>query len=100
MNTFIHFVNRVRELEFLENQFTKPASFCVLYGRRRVGKSELIKKFISSKKAVYLLASQEVEKGVLESFSQKIAEFFGDATLKIRPFAEFSELMEYLMEKD
>jgi AAA+ ATPase superfamily predicted ATPase len=36
------------ELEFLENQMKKPSSFVVLYGRRRVGKSELIKQFIKN----------------------------------------------------
>jgi len=49
MNTFIQFVNRKNELEFLEMQIKRSSSLVVLYGRRRVGKSELIKHFIKDK---------------------------------------------------
>ena len=99
MNTFIQFVDRVWELEFLEGQLAKPASFVVLYGRRRVGKSELIKQFIKGKKAIYLLATQEVEKGLMESFSAELAGFFKDTTLAVNPFSQFKQVMEYLKER-
>lgn len=72
----------------------------VLYGRRRVGKSELIKYFIKNKKAVYLLATQEVEKELVESFSAEIANYFKDTTLKASPFSQFRQVMEYFKEKN
>ena len=100
MNKFIQFINRKNELEFLENQIKKPASFVVIYGRRRVGKSELIKQFIKNKKAIYLLSTQEVEKELMESFSVQIAEYFKDSALKINPFLQFKQIAEYLKEKD
>lgn len=100
MSTFIQFINRKKELGFLENQLKKPWSFVVLYGRRRVGKSELIKHFMKNKKGIYLLATQEVERGIVQSFSDEIAEHFDDATLKINGFSEFSKLMEYLGERE
>lgn len=100
MNKFIHFVNRERELEFLERQLKRPASFIVLYGRRRVGKSELIKYFTRDKKVLYLLATQEVEKELIESFSSEIADCFKDTTLKTNPFSQFRHIMDYLKEKD
>lgn len=100
MNKFIQFVNREKELEFLESQIKKPASFVVLYGRRRIGKSELIKQFIKNKKAIYLLSTQEVEKELMESFSVEIAEHFKDGTLKVNPFHKFKQIMVYLKEKD
>ena len=100
MNTFIQFIDREKELEFLESQIKKPASFVVLYGRRRVGKSELIKYFIKNKKAVYLLATQEVEKELIESFSAELAEYFKDSTLKVNPFSQFRQIAEYLKEKN
>jgi len=100
MNKFIQFVNREKELEFLESQIKKPASFVVLYGRRRIGKSELIKRFIKNKKAIYMLSTQEVEKELMESFSVEIAEHFKDGTLKVNPFHQFKQIMEYLKEKD
>jgi len=100
MNTTIQFINRKKELEFLENQMKKPSSFAVLYGRRRVGKSELIKQFIKNKKAIYLLSTQEVEKELIGSFSVEIAEYFKDSALKVNPFSQFRQIAEYLTEKD
>ncbi len=100
MNKIIQFIDRKKELEFLESQMKKPASFAVLYGRRRVGKSELIKYFIKNKKAVYLLATQEVEKELIESFSAELAEYFDDSALKVNPFSQFKQIAEYLKGKD
>jgi len=41
------FVDRESELDFLEKSYFKnTAQFIILYGRRRIGKTELIKKFI------------------------------------------------------
>ncbi len=100
MNKFIQFIDREKELEFLESQRQKSASFVVLYGRRRVGKSELLKRFIRNKKAIYLLATQEVEKELVESFSAEIAEHFKDSSLKTNPFFQFRQVAEYLKEKE
>ncbi len=48
------FVGRRFELDLLENQHKKSTSaFVPIYGRRRVGKSELIVKFLSGKRAIY-----------------------------------------------
>jgi AAA+ ATPase superfamily predicted ATPase len=47
------FVDRVKELEFLERHFKREeAGFIVLYGRRRVGKTELVNRFIKNKKHI------------------------------------------------
>lgn len=100
MNKRIQFINRKKELEFLENQIKNSASFVVLYGRRRVGKSELIKQFIKNKKSIYLLSTQEVEKELIGSFSVEIAEYFNDSALKVNPFSQFRQIAEYLKEKD
>jgi len=100
MNKIIQFINRKKELEFLENQVKKPSSFVVLYGRRRVGKSELIKQFIKKRKAIYLHSTQEVEKELMGSFSVEIAEYFKDSALKVNPFSQFRQIAEYLKEKD
>lgn len=100
MNTFIQFINRKKELEFLERQIKNESSFVVIYGRRRVGKSELLKRFVDGKKAIYLNATQEVEKELIESFSSEVANYFQDNALKINPFSKFSQLAEYLKEKD
>ena len=72
----------------------------MLYGRRRVGKSELIKQFIKNKKAIYLHSTQEVEKELIGSFSVDIAEYFKDSALMVNPFSQFRQVAEYLKKKD
>lgn len=52
------FLGRKSELELLQQEFDKDSfSFSVIYGRRRVGKTTLIKEFIKDKKAVYFQAT-------------------------------------------
>lgn len=51
----MNFIDREKELETLNKEYKKDNSFVVLYGRRRVGKTTLIKEFIKDKKAFYFL---------------------------------------------
>ncbi len=49
------FVNRREELKILEEEYAREkASFIVIYGRRRVGKTRLIEEFVKNKK-IFLL---------------------------------------------
>ncbi|AKB34483.1 hypothetical protein MSSIH_3793 [Methanosarcina siciliae HI350] len=46
---------RERELSVLDDLYDSPtSSLVVLYGRRRVGKTEFAREFIRSKKSIYL----------------------------------------------
>jgi len=97
----IHFVDREKELEFLSRQFDEyNPFFVVIYGKRRVGKSELIKKFLAGRKSIYLLATTEVEKEIIANFSRGTAEFFNDAALAVNPLTSFRQFLEYLKKKD
>jgi len=54
------FVDREKELKGLEEMYqNKESALFVLYGRRRIGKTELVKKFIEDKKSFYFLARQQ-----------------------------------------
>ncbi len=71
------FVNREKELEYLESEYRKPgSSFLVIYGRRRVGKTRLIKEFMRDKNGVYFLATEEGERENLASFQRILYEKF------------------------
>ena len=48
------FIGRQSELQTLEQEYRRDGGFVVIYGRRRVGKTRLIKEFIKDKPAVYL----------------------------------------------
>ena len=51
------FIGRERELKALEDLYRTPGfQMSVVYGRRRIGKSTLIKEFIKDKKAIYYTA--------------------------------------------
>lgn len=56
----LKFINRKEELAFLEERYaSKTCEFIPLYGRRRVGKTELIKQFVKSKPHFYFLAKKK-----------------------------------------
>lgn len=51
------FVNRVTELELLEKRYASDkAEFFVLYGRRRVGKTELLARFCEGKRSIFFVS--------------------------------------------
>ncbi|MCX7951320.1 MAG: ATP-binding protein [Clostridiales bacterium] len=76
------FINRNRELDFLNNEYKREgSSFVIIYGRRRVGKTSLIKKFVEDKKAIYFLATEEIEGENINSFKNAVASYLDDDIL-------------------
>ena len=51
------FFGRTSELETLNAELERGSGFVVIYGRRRVGKTTLVKECIKDKTAVYFLAT-------------------------------------------
>jgi AAA+ ATPase superfamily predicted ATPase len=68
------FVDREAELEGLEKVYAKGSGLFVLYGRRRVGKTELIKQFMEDKEGFYFLARQQD----LELEAERLINEFGE----------------------
>ena len=69
------FVDRIKELEFLNKEYNKPNStLVILYGRRRIGKTALIKEFGKNKDMIYFLSTEESEKQNLKEFKNLVAE--------------------------
>ena len=53
------FKNRTKELALLNELYEKEtAKLIVLYGRRRVGKTELLREFLKKHGGLYILARQ------------------------------------------
>jgi len=70
------FINRDWELNSLNEQYaTEGASFFVIYGRRRVGKTTLIREFIKDKPTLYFHASEESDDENRKDFARRLAEF-------------------------
>ncbi len=72
------FVDRVRELDFLEKKYLEDsAQLVIIYGRRRVGKTELIKKFLQGKRALYFLCTRDSMIENVKELKRKFGEFTG-----------------------
>ena len=70
------FIGRERELKALNKLYgSSKFEFAVIYGRRRIGKTELIKQFLGDKKAIYFMGIESNAKLNLENFSKSILEF-------------------------
>ncbi len=78
----MNFIGRKSELGRLEKEYSRDSSFVVVYGRRRVGKTTLIKEFIRDKKALYFLAGEETDRQNLDRFTDKLKDFTGHAVLE------------------
>jgi len=90
------FINRHRELSLLNQRFDSPrAEFVAIYGRRRIGKSELIDQFINNR-GIRLLAREESKTLQLRIFATKLGEFFNDDLLKKTEFTGWDGFFEYL----
>lgn len=77
------FIDREAETATLENEYARNgSSLVILYGRRRVGKTSLINKFIKGKNALFFLASEESEAQNRESFKQRAADFINSSLLR------------------
>ena len=67
------FIGRQQELNFLETKYkSNKAEFIVLYGRRRIGKTETLKEFCKNKKNVFYAGHECTNTVQLEEFSKAI----------------------------
>jgi len=91
------FYDRTEELTALETAFESgDHDFYVVYGRRRVGKTALLKQFCADRPHIYYLAAQEAQVRQREKFVEKLAEYFGDRVPRINGW---DEAFDYLGEK-
>ena len=76
------FINRTKELAALEKSWkSAAASFMICYGRRRVGKTELLKRFLKNKPSLYFLTDRLAEKENLRTLTRLVRAFFNDPFL-------------------
>lgn len=79
------FIDRADELQTLEREYTRSkASFVVVYGRRRIGKTALLNEFLCrhGECCLYFLATQESEEQNKRAFCAQTAELIGNELLK------------------
>jgi AAA+ ATPase superfamily predicted ATPase len=70
----------------------------VLYGRRRVGKSELIDQFLRTATGIHLVAREESKHLQLRRFSADLSAYFQDPFLQKNGFSDWDSFFEYLIQ--
>ena len=95
------FVNRIKELKTLNREYKRTnSSFTVIYGRRRVGKTTLIKEFIKDKERIYYYATEINISMQLKSFSRDVLEALGFSNISFESFEDaFIFLAKNLQDK-
>lgn len=72
------FIGRDYEISTLNNLYAENKfQLAIIYGRRRVGKTTLLTKFIENKASIFFSASESSDKINLEHFSREVLTFFG-----------------------
>ena len=88
------FLGREKEILGLEKEYARDGGFVVIYGRRRIGKTTLIKQFIKSKTAFYFLATKEVESQSMKRFAGVIARTTGNSVMQKAAFSDWLDLFQ------
>lgn len=92
------FYDRKEELALLKGKYANLSSgeMMVFYGRRRVGKTELIKQFLKdTPNNFYFYAEVTGRKGILDSLSRSVQEQLKEN----RVFRNFHEFLDYIADK-
>lgn len=88
-----NFINRQRELEQLEQQFdSQSATLTILYGRRRLGKTALLREFAQNKPHCYFMADRAAEPDLRRSLATTMAEALAEPTLNAVEYSSWYDL--------
>lgn len=94
------FVDRTNELEFLNKEYNKnESSLVILYGRRRIGKTALIKEFGKEKDIIYFLSTEESEKQNLKEFKNLVAENLNNELLKQLNIEDWESIFKLIVKE-
>ncbi|MBT9177488.1 MAG: hypothetical protein DDT20_01821 [Firmicutes bacterium] len=92
-------VDRIEELRFLEAEYARPgSSFVIVYGRRRLGKTHVLREFLQGKPGMYYLATEEADAENVRGFQAQAAAFTGHALLAKGGGFSWNDLFDALCE--
>ncbi len=91
------FINREEELGFLQERYgTEGFEFIVIYGRRRIGKTELLKNFVKEMPHIYFLCNKAGTATNIQRFKKQIARFFEEPEIASE---DLEEIFSYIISK-
>ena len=95
------FIDREDKLASLEREYDREgSSLVVIYGRRRVGKTKLITKFIEDKNALFFLASEESEAQNRAEFKNRAADFLNNYLLRAADISSWDLIFKEIMNRN
>ena len=93
------FIGREAELKFLQDKFdNENGQLVVLYGRRRVGKTETLREFCKGKQHVFYSCTQSTDKVQLSKFSKHILKENIPAKQYISEFADWESAFRSVLD--
>lgn len=94
------FIGRNRQLRFLVDSWESPRSgFIPIYGRRRVGKSELILHFLRGKPALYYLGKKAPGALQVREFLEMASMVFEEPLLATHPAGDWGHAIDAVLER-
>ena len=94
------FIGRKKELDFLTGAYNSPiGSFVPIYGRRRVGKTALIREFVKDKPAIFFTGKQASEKLQLHHFLQITAQTLDEPFIANLTFQDWHQALDLIRQK-
>ena len=93
------FIGRKQELQFLEDKYnSRGGQLIVLYGRRRVGKTETLREFCKGKKHIFYSCREVSDRLQLRSFSEKLLKENIPAASYIKEFADWETALKSVLD--
>ena len=93
------FIGRKQELQFLEDKYnSKGGQLIVLYGRRRVGKTETLREFCKGKRHIFYSCREVSDRLQLRSFSEKLLKENIPAASYIKEFSDWETALKSVLD--
>ncbi|MCL4541520.1 MAG: ATP-binding protein [Chloroflexi bacterium] len=92
------FLNRTHELALLQRWWDgNQPELITIYGRRQVGKTELLVHFIADKPAIYFYADRQLASDHLRAFTEQVITLEDDPVLRVQPFTSWEAALIYVL---
>jgi AAA+ ATPase superfamily predicted ATPase len=93
------FIGRKQELAFVNDKYTSPeGQLIVLYGRRRVGKTEFLRRFCEDKPHMFFSCREVSDYEQLSDFSKQLSQLGSPALRYVSKFEGWQSAFEALLE--
>jgi len=96
------FIGRTKELDIFNDYYnSKKSEIVTIYGRRRVGKSSLVKIFAENKPYFYSFEAVETSRtaDLIEHFKDELYKMTGDSLLKSVKFSSWHDVFTYVTDR-